>query len=92
MLPSSALPTGWAEEFSCPWVVNLGPQIIVFYVFRECILGIINLLSSLGGMWVSCVHCFIVLGACLMLPLPGFVAKQAGLVLWLSKPAFLSNH
>ena len=91
MFPSSAPPTGWAE-FSCPWVVNLGPQIIDFYVFRERILGIINLLSSLGRMWVSCTHCFIVLGACLMLLLPGFVAKHSSLVLWLSKPGFFSNH
>ena len=32
------------------------------------------------------------LGAGLMVLLHGFVAKQAWLVLWLSKPAFLSNH
>ena len=32
------------------------------------------------------------LGACLMLLLHGFVTKQACLVLWLSKPAFFSNH
>ena len=50
-----------------------GPQMIVFYVFREH-LGIINLLSSLGRMWVSPLCC---LGSCLMLPLHGFVAKQA---------------
>ena len=30
-----------------------------FFMCRECILGIINLLSSLGRMWVSCCHCFI---------------------------------
>ena len=30
MLPSSALPPGWAEEFSCPSMVKLGPQIVVF--------------------------------------------------------------
>ena len=32
------------------------------------------------------------LGACIMHLLYGFVAKQACLVLWLSKSAFLSNH
>ena len=31
------------------------------------------------------------LGAPLVLLLPGFVAKPARWVLWLSKPAFLSN-
>ena len=34
-------------------------------------------------------HC---LGACLVLLLPSFLVKQACLVLWLSKPALLSNH
>ena len=32
------------------------------------------------------------LGACLVLLLNGFVGKKACLVLWLSKPAFFSNH
>ena len=59
----------------------------------EHILGITSLLSSLGGMWVSRHHCFIVWAhTCLMLPLCDSVAKQACLVLWLSKPAFLSGH
>ena len=35
---------------------------------------------------------FYCLGACLVLLLYGFVAKQACLVLWLSKPALLNNH
>ena len=35
---------------------------------------------------------FYCLGACLMLRLHGFLAKQTCLVLWLSKPAFLSDH
>ena len=30
-----------------------------FYVCRDHVLGIINLLSSLVRMWVSCHHCFI---------------------------------
>ena len=35
---------------------------------------------------------FYCLGACLVLLLYGFVANQACLVLWLSKPALLNNH
>ena len=35
---------------------------------------------------------FYCLGAYLLLLLHGLVAKQAGLVPWLSKLAFLSNH
>ena len=46
-------------------------------------------LSSLGRMCVSCHHCFIVWGHVLLY---GFIAKQACLILWLSKPAFLNNH
>ena len=33
-----------------------------YYVCKEYVLGIINLLRSLGRMWVSCHHSFIVLG------------------------------
>ena len=47
------------------------------------LLGVINLLSSLGRMWVSCHHYFIVWGY-----LPCFCCK----VLLLSKPGFLSNQ
>ena len=73
MLPSSTPPPGWAGEFPCPYVVKLGSQIIVFYVYREHVLGIINLLNSLSRIWVipSLFYC---LGACLMLLLHGFVA------------------
>ena len=49
-LPSSTPPPGWAREFPSPYMVKLGPQIIVFYVCREHVLGIINLMSSLGRM------------------------------------------
>ena len=56
-----------------------------FYVYRQYVRGIINLLSSLCSMWVSMFHCF---GGCLVLLLCGFVAKEACLLLWLSKPAF----
>ena len=30
MFPSSGPPSGWAGEFSCPYVVKLGPQIVAF--------------------------------------------------------------
>ena len=49
-----------------------------------------DLVSSLGRMWVSR-HKFYSLGACLVLLLPAFAAKQVCLVLWLSNPTFLSN-
>ena len=62
MFLTSAPPPGWVGDFSCPCMVKLGSQIVVFYVCREHIPGIMNLLNSLGRMWVSCHHCFIVLG------------------------------
>ena len=74
------------------YMVKLGSQTVDFYVWTEHVLGVINLLNSLGRMWNSFHHCFIVWGAHLVLLLYGFVAKQASLVLWLSKPAFLSDH
>ena len=55
------------------------PYIIVFYVCREYVLGIIDLLSSLGRMWVSCHHCFTVLG---------HVSCFCRMVLLLGKPAW----
>ena len=76
MFSSLTPPSGCTEEFSCPWVVKLVPHIIDFYVCREHTLGIINLLSSLGRIWVSYHYCFIVWGY----------------VLLSSKPAFLSHH
>ena len=65
MLPSSLPPPGLAGEFSCPYMVKLGPPIIVFPVCREHVLGIFELLSS---------HVTIVLwwGACLLLLLQFF--------------------
>ena len=39
------------------FLVKLGPQITVFYVYREHVLGITNLLSTLGRMWGSCHLC-----------------------------------
>ena len=59
---SPAPPPSWAGKYSCPYIVKLGSQIIVSYVWREYVLGIINLLISLGRLWVSCHHCFVVLG------------------------------
>ena len=91
MFLTSAPPPGWVGDFSCPCMVKLGSQIVVFYVCREHIPGIMNLLNSLGRMWVSPHRCPIVLGR-LVLLLHGFVAKHVCLVLWLSKATFLSNH
>ena len=62
-----------------------------FCVCWEHVLGVINLLSSLGRIWVSYHHCVIVFRNILFLS-HDFVAKQAYVVLWLNKPAFLSNH
>ena len=82
-------------------MVRLGTQMIVFRVCRERVLGIINLLSSMGRIWVSCHHRFIVGGGGMSCASVAwwvffvfffFFAKQACLVLWLSKSAFLSNH
>ena len=72
-------------------MVKLGPQLLFFDVCREHVLGLINALSSwaVHGSHATVVSLF---GACHMLLLRGFVAKQACLVLWLSKPAFLSKH
>ena len=80
VLPSSGPPPGWAGEFSCPYMVHLGPQIIVVsYVCREHVLGIINLLSALGKWWASCHPCFIALG---------HVSCFCYMVLLLRKPAW----
>ena len=62
-----------------------------FNVCRECVLG--SLTCWAHGQHVGLIppmfYCF---GAYLMLLSHGFVAKQACMVLWLSKPDFLSNH
>ena len=50
---------------------------------EEHVLGVINLLTSLGRMWVSFHHCFIVLG---------HVSCSYCMVLLLGKPAFLSDY
>ena len=82
-LPLPSPSSGWAGGFSCLYMVKLGLQIIVFYVCREHVLGTMNLLSSLGRMWVSCHYCFIVWG---------YVFCLCYVVVLLSKLAFLSNH
>ena len=69
------------EELSL-WSVTF-PEIVVFYVCKEHVLEVINLLSSLDWMWISCHHCFIVLR---------HVSCLCFMVLWLSKPVFLSDH
>ena len=71
------------------WRITFLKVIIIFYVCREHVLGVINLLNSLVRLWVSCHHCFIVLRVCLVLLLHGFVTKRACLILWLRKPGFL---
>ena len=60
------------------------PYIFVFSVFREHVLGIINLLTSAIRIQAS-LTCFIAL-------LLSFVVKQACLVLLLSESVFLSDH
>ena len=82
MLPSSGPPPGWAGEFSCPYVVKLGPQIVVFMWQRACPRD--HLLAEPTGQYVGLMpHCFIVLG---------YVSCFRCIVLLLNKPAFLSNH
>ena len=70
--------------------VKLGSQTVDFYVCAEHVLVVINFLSSLGRTELI-PPLFYCLGACLVLLPPGFVPKQACLLLWLSKAAFLSN-
>ena len=64
---------------------------IVFPVCREHVLETINFLSSLEG---GRSHATIILlfRGLSCASVASFVAKQACLVLWLSKPAFLNNH
>ena len=61
-----------------------GPPLFLTFLFcmgtERQVLGIVTLLSSLGRMWLLSPSLFYCLGACLMLLLCGFVAKQACLV------------
>ena len=76
------------------------PYTFGFSVCREAGPGS-RWLTELTGQAVGLISplfdCLIVLlfdcfGACLLLLLHSFVAKQACLVLWLSQPAFLTDH
>ena len=49
MRPPPAPPLGRTGEFYYPYVVKPGPQITVFYVCGERVLGVPNSLSSLAG-------------------------------------------
>ena len=70
----------WSGVPSPSPVVKLGLQITVFCVYREHVLGTINLLSSLSRTWISCYRIFfIVLGQVLCFCL---------IVLLLNKPAW----
>ena len=63
-----------------------------FYVCREHVFEV-NYLPELTRQGVGLMSpLFYCLGARLILLLRGFVAKQACLGLWLSKPTFLSDH
>ena len=61
------------------YIIKLGTQITIFHMCREYGLGIINLLGSLGRMWVSCHHCFIGWG---------YVSCFCSMVLLLSKSSW----
>ena len=59
---------------------------LFFLVYaKEYVLGIIKLLTLLAKVWVSFHHCFIVWGCVSCFCYMGFVAKQACLVLQVSK-------
>ena len=68
MLPSSASPPGWEGEFSCPYMVQLDPQ-IVLHVYRPRVLT--ELTEQGGGAWATIVFLFWE-----MILLHGFLAKQ----------------
>ena len=57
-------------------VVKLGPQVTVFHVCREHVLGTVNLVSSLGR-YGSHAAIVLLFTARLLLPLHGFVTKPA---------------
>ena len=65
--PAGTVMAQWKNNFRSQYNEELSlrsvtfPEIIVSYVCREHVVEVINLLSSLGRMWVLCHHCFIVL-------------------------------
>ena len=76
MLPSFGPPPGWAGEFSSPYMVKEGPQIIVLCVQRAHPRD--RYLTELAGQDVGLTSpLFYCLRACLILLSHGFVAKQA---------------
>ena len=81
----------FSRGVSCPYMVKLDPQITVFYVCREHIPRIsgTELTGQDVGLRPPLFYCF---EACPVLQLHGFVAKQACLVLCLSKSVFPKNH
>lgn len=89
MLPSAAPPPAWAGR-----LLSVRGQARstndCLCVDRQHFLGLINSLSSLGRMWGSCPPRLLLGG--LSRALYVFAAKQACLALWLSQPAFLSDH
>ena len=66
--------------------------IFVFHVCREACLRNHELTEFTGQDADFSQPLSYCLGSCLMLLLHGFAAKQACLILWLSKPAFLSDR
>ena len=72
-----------SREVLLSLLVKLGLQMIVFWMCREHVLGIINLLSSLGRIWFSCHHCFTVWG---------HVLCFCCMVLLLGKPAWFCGY
>ena len=73
------LQVGQGSFFVPTWSSQVHKLLFFFYVFREHVLGIANLLSSLGRMWFLCHHCFVVWGR---------VSHFCCMVLLLSKPAW----
>ena len=70
----------------------MSPFLYIFLVCpEEHVLGI-NVIELSGQDGVSFYHCFIGLGACLMLLLHGFIAEKACLLSWLNIAAFLSER
>lgn len=88
LFPLSAPPPGWEGEFFCPYVVRLGPQMVLCVCIKR-ILRILDSLSWLGLLQVSCRHCVIVWGRVpcfrcmvLLLSLLGLGVKQTYSLEW----------
>lgn len=88
MLPSSVLPPGWSGQLSCPTWASWFHKYWFYVCKRVC--GRFQL-AELTGQYVGLMHhCFLFQGMS-HASAASFVTKRACLVLWLSKPAFLSN-